>query len=364
MPGLLSDEELEAYSRQIVLRDIGYGGQLKLKEGTVSLVGLGGLGSPIATQLTAMGVGHIRLMDRDVVERSNLQRQHLYGVDSIGYPKVEAAAERLSRLNPDVDLKLIPLSLGPRSVEIIVKGADVVVDGLDRMSPRYMLNRAAVKAGVPYVFGAAIEMFGNVSTIIPRITPCLECFVPGLNDELLPTCAVAGVHPSIIGIIASIQAAEAVRILLGETPQLAGKLLYCDLRNLTFDSIPVSRVEECAICGQNSKAVSQGPQWQPIEELCSRGGKRSFVVNTDVDLSLDLGKICRAIREEGHQVKVESTIGLTFVCKQGFTVSLLKSGVMLVEGAADRSEVTRLYQQLTGKAIEAGEYQERASWLA
>jgi len=352
LPGLLSDEELEAYSRQIVLRDIGYEGQLKLREGRVSLVGLGGLGSPIATQLTAMGVGHLRLFDRDVVERSNLQRQHLYGVDSIGYPKVEAAAERLRRLNPHVEFELVALSVGPSNAEQVVKGVDMVVDGLDRMAPRYAVNRAAVRAGVPYVFGAAIEMFGNVSTILPRVTPCLECFLPGLNDDLLPTCAVAGVHPSIIGIVASIQVAEVVRLLLGEPPQLAGKLLYCDLRSLSFDTIPVSRVENCGVCGEGLKVAPPEPEWQPIEELCSRGGKRSFIVNTDVDLGLDLGRICRVIREEGLEVKVETPTGLTFTDKQGYAASLLKSGIMLVEGAADRREVAELYRQLTGIAIE------------
>ncbi|MEM2905730.1 MAG: HesA/MoeB/ThiF family protein [Candidatus Bathyarchaeia archaeon] len=353
MPGLLSDEELEAYSRQIVLRDIGYAGQLKLKEGTVSLVGLGGLGSPIATQLTAMGVGHLRLVDRDVVERSNLQRQHLYSVDSIGYPKVEAAAERLKRLNPNVDLELLPLSVRSSNAELIVKGADVVVDGLDRMAPRYALNRAAVKAQVPYVFGAAIEMFGNVSTILPGSTACLECFLPGLNDDLLPTCAVAGVHPSIIGIVASIETAEAVRVLLGENPQLAGRLLYCDLRSLSFDMIPVSRVENCAVCGRPVEEVAPQPRWKPIEELCSRAGKRSYIVNVDVDLRLDLASICRRIRDRGLQVKIESPTGLRFVYKQGCNASLLSSGIMLVEGAADENEVAELYQQITGRNIPA-----------
>jgi hypothetical protein len=198
-------------------------------------------------------------------------------------------------------------------------------------------------------------MFGNVSTIVPRSTACLACFLPGLNDELLPTCAVAGVHPSIIGIVASIQTAEAVRVLLGEAPQLAGKLLYCDLRSLSFDMIPVSRVENCAVCGQPAGALEAQLQWQPIEELCSRGGKRSFVVNTDVDLHLDLGSICRDIRDQGLQVKAESPTGLTFVCRQGCTASLLRSGIMLVEGASDRNEVADLYRQLTGRSIETGE---------
>lgn len=351
MPSLLSDEELEFYSRQIVLRDIGYAGQLMLKEATVAVAGLGGLGSPLATQLTAMGIGHVRLIDRDIVEKSNLQRQHLYGVDVIGRPKVEAAAERLRRLNPHVELEPVPLSIGPRSAELLLKGADVVVDGLDRMTPRYALNRAAVRLGVPYVFGAAIEMFGNTSTILPKTTPCLECFMPGLNDELLATCAVVGVHPSIIGMIASVQASETIRLLLGETPRLAGRLLYCDLRALTFDAISISRHEQCPICGEGAEAARTEVAFQAVEELCSRGGRRSFIVNSDVDMNLDVATTSRAIEEEGYEARVQGGSSISFASKHGVTATLLKSGILLVEGASDQSEVARLYRALTGVSV-------------
>jgi adenylyltransferase/sulfurtransferase len=206
----LSERELDFYSRQIVLTEIGYNGQLKLRNARVCLVGLGGLGSPAALQLVAMGVGYLRLVDRDVVELSNLQRQHLYGVNFVGYPKVEVAAKRLRELNPNIEIEPLPLSLNANNAEDVVKDMDVVIDGLDRMSPRYAVNKACLKLEVPYVFGAAIMTYGSVSTIIPNKTPCLECFQGNLEDDSMPTCAVVGVHPSVLSIIASVEVSEAV----------------------------------------------------------------------------------------------------------------------------------------------------------
>ncbi|MCP8315507.1 MAG: HesA/MoeB/ThiF family protein, partial [archaeon] len=225
----LSDDELEIYSRQIVLSDIGYEGQLRLLNSKVCLVGLGGLGCPAALQLVAMGIGYLRIIDRDIVERSNLHRQTLYDINSLYYPKVEVAAKKLSRLNPSVKIDPIPASLNADNAEEMIKDMNVVVDGLDAIEPRYALNWACVKHKVPYVFGAAIEAYGTVSTIIPRETPCLECFIGGLKNEMLPTCGVVGIHPSLPSIISSLEVSEAVRIILGEKPHLLNSLLYFDL---------------------------------------------------------------------------------------------------------------------------------------
>ncbi|MBS7654597.1 HesA/MoeB/ThiF family protein [Candidatus Bathyarchaeota archaeon] len=163
----LSESELEFYSRQIALSEIGYGGQLKLANSSVCIAGLGGLGSPVALQLAAMGVGHIRLVDQDIVELSNLHRQILYGANFVGYPKVEVAAKRLKELNPHIEVEPLPISINADNAEDIVKGMDVIVDGLDRMTPRYAINRACQKNSVPYIFAAALMTFGNISTILP-----------------------------------------------------------------------------------------------------------------------------------------------------------------------------------------------------
>ncbi|MFQ6075639.1 MAG: ThiF family adenylyltransferase, partial [Candidatus Bathyarchaeia archaeon] len=305
----LTDEELEIYSRQIVLRDIGYKGQLRLRRARVCVVGLGGLGCPTATQLTAMGVGHLRLVDRDVVERSNFHRQHLYTIDTIGYPKVEAAAKRLGELNPGVDIEALTLSVNPDTSDEIVRGVDVVVDGLDSVEARYAINRACLKHGVPYVFGAAIETFGNVSTFIPGETPCLECLYHDLRDGVLPVCAVVGVHPSVLGIVSSLQVSEAVRLVLGERPRLAGKLLFVDVRNMSFDEFSLLQWPKCPVCGDGASEEAFPLRRRLIEEVCGRGGKRVFIVNPKDNLSLDIGGLYKLVRGKGAEVKAKASLG-------------------------------------------------------
>jgi len=342
----LSDRELEFYSRQIVLPDIGYNGQLKLKNARVCVVGLGGLGSPAALQLAAMGVGHLRLVDRDVIELSNLQRQHLYGVDYLGYPKVEVAAKRLNVLNPNIEVEPLPLSLNSNNAEDILKDVDVVVDGLDRMTPRYALNRACQKLGVPYVFGAAIMTFGNVSTIIPGETPCLECFHGNLDDEMLPTCAVVGVHPSILSIIASVEVSEAVRIILGEKPRLANKILHCDVGNMEFEEVEISKAENCPVCGSSPLGPPMRLKQKLVTEVCGREGKRVFVITPKENLKLNMSELYSHIKDMGFNIKVRADLGLTFDAGLKSAASILKSGIMIIEGVDGEKEAYNLYKKI------------------
>lgn len=341
----LSEEELEYYSRQMVLAKIGATGQMRLKHARACVVGLGGLGSLLSMQLASMGVGHLRLVDRDVVEMSNLQRQHLYGVDVVGYPKVEAAASRLSRLNPHIEVEPLPLSLNANNAERILRGVDVVVDGLDRMAPRYALNRACVKLGIPYVFGAVITHIGNVSTIIPGETACLECFQGGVDDDALPTCAVVGVDPSIIGIVASIQAAEAVRILTGRRPNLANTLLFCDLEGLTFERIELAKANTCPVCGMTPRSEPLHIKHELVEEICGREGRRVFVIAPD-GVDLNLGALNRRMMELGYSLDVRANLGTTFSNPSGVKGSVLKSGVTILEGIGSREEAAQLHRQL------------------
>ncbi len=341
----LSNEELEFYSRQIVLTEIGYNGQLKLKNARVCIVGLGGLGSPAALQLAALGVGHLRLVDHDVVELSNLQRQHLYGAGYLGYPKVEVAAKRLSDLNPNIEIESIPLSVNIDIAADIVRGIDVVVDGLDRMTPRYALNRACQKAEVPYVFGAAIMTFGNVSTIIPGKTPCLECFQGNLDDEMLPTCAVVGVHPSILSIIASVEVSEAIRVILGEDPHLAGKILHCDIGKMEFEKIEILRARNCPVCGSKPLGSLMPLQEKLVTEVCGRKGKRVFIITPKKDLKLDMSKLQSHLSDKGFRVKVKADLGITFSNEKG-TSSILKSGIMIAEGASSEKEAYDFFKDI------------------
>src|SRR3972149_232305 len=268
----LSNMELEFYSRQIILPDSGYKGQLKLRNSKVCVVGLGGLGSPAALQLAAMGVGFLRLVDRDVVELSNLQRQHLYSVNFVGYPKVEVAARRLRELNPNIEIEPLPLALNVNNAEEIIRDMDVVVDGLDLMTPRYALNRACLKLGVPYIFGAAITTCGSASAIIPGKTACLECFQGNLEDNMLPKCAIVGVHPSILNITASVEVSEATRIIVGKEPRLANKILHCDIGDMTFEEVEISKAENCPVCGSKASVAPIPLKQKLVTETCGRKG--------------------------------------------------------------------------------------------
>ena len=344
IPGFL-DAEIEYYSRQIVLDSIGLSGQRKLKNAKVCVIGLGGLGSPIVIKLATMGVGHLRVVDRDIVEASNLQRQHLYGMEMLGYPKVEAAAMRVSGLNPHIEVEPIPMSVTPGNAEWIVDGMDVVVDGLDMMTPRYALNRACVKLDIPFVFGAAITNVGSTSTIVPRKTPCVECFQGGIDDDDLPTCAVAGVHPSILNIIASIQVSETVRLIMGRKPNLAGAIMYCDLEDLSFERIELARVSSCPVCGSNPTSEPVPLKNNSLEEICGRDGKRVFVFSPDEDLCIELTSLNAKLELLNFHITVKAKFGTSFV-KGALKGSVLSSGVTVIEGVNGPEVARRIRSEI------------------
>lgn len=343
----LSEEELQYYSRQIVMTEMGYNAQLKLKGSRVCLVGLGGLGSPAAMQLAAMGVGHLRIVDRDVVELTNLHRQHLYGVDDVGYPKVEAAAKRLRGLNPYIHVEPLPFSVNEATAAELVRDVDVVVDGLDSMAARYAINRACIKAGVPYVFGAAITTNGNLSTIVPGETACLECFYGRLDDKNLPKCGVVGVHPSLVNIIASLEVSEAIRILVGRQPRLANKLLHFDLDEIEFNEISLQKVECCPVCGSNASGSPMPLKRELVEEVCGRKGRKVFVVVPKENLDLNLGDLKNYLKKKGFRLQVEAELGLTFGLRD-VKASVLKSGILILEGVKEKAEALKFFSELTG----------------
>jgi len=241
----LSEEERGYYSRQIMMDEIGAKGQVKLKKSKVCVVGLGGLGSVASMQLAGMGVGFLRVVDGDLVDVSNLHRQHLYSTDREGKSKVEAAAERLRSLNPYIVVEPVKCSVNEGNAEEIVQGMDVVVDGLDNMKSRYAVNRACVKLAVPYIFGAVATTMGNASTIVPGKTVCLECFYRYKSGK----SEIVGVHPSAVSIIASIQVSEAIKLLTDQEPNLVNKLFNFDLNSLEMNLVAVSKVNSCPVCG-------------------------------------------------------------------------------------------------------------------
>ena len=329
------------------MTEMGYNAQLKLKQSKVCLLGVGGLGSPAAMQLAAIGVGHLRIVDRDIVELTNLHRQHLYGIEDIDYPKVEAAAKRLRQLNPYIKVEPLTLSVNKETVEKLVKDMDVVVDGLDNMKARYAVNRACIKYKIPYVFGAAITTTGNVSTIMPNETACLECFYGNLNDKNLPKCGVVGVHPSVINVIASIEVSEAIRIITGKKPRLVNKLLYFDLDELEINEIELSKVEECPICGNNQTKPKLSLKHELVEEICGRKGKKVFLYIPKKNLDFDFDNIKKYFNKKGIKAKVEGKLGLTFESDE-IKTSFLKSGIIILEGIKEKNEAYKFFKKFTG----------------
>ncbi|MDH5745788.1 MAG: HesA/MoeB/ThiF family protein [Candidatus Bathyarchaeota archaeon] len=346
----LNKKEQELYSRQIVLREIGYNGQLRLKNARVCIIGLGGLGSLIATQLTAMGVGHIRLVDRDVVEIANLHRQYLYDTKVLGRSKAEVAAERLALLNPYVNLEPSTISINSENAEEVIEGMDVVADGLDAMKPRYAINRACVKLKTPYVFGSAVMTHGNASTIIPKETPCLECFFGNIEDANMPKCAVVGVHPSILGLIASVEVSEVIRVLLGREPVLRGRLLFSSLEELSMDLVDVLRNELCPVCGEESVTEPFHSERELVEEVCGREGKRTLMVIPKEDLKLQISKLSEILENKGFHIETEGRLSITSTRGEQ-KVSIMQSGVMIGEGIGEKENLITLYRDIITNSL-------------
>lgn len=337
----LSSEEIKRYSRQIALREIGLEGQKKLKNSRVSIVGVGGLGCFSSIQLASMGVGYIRLIDQDVVDITNLHRQILYDTESLGYPKVEAAQKRLLALNPNVEVEPLPLTINEETAVEAVKGVDVVIDGLDHFAPRYAINKACVEQGVPYVYGGALETYGNVGTIIPRKTACLECFTGRISDEGSPTCETVGVLPSVLAVVASIQVSEALHLLLGSDPSLANKVLFIDIDSLSFTSFDLVKRGNCQICRETSIKTKSFVEPRVVE-LC---GKDSFMASPRDPLTLNLAEVADILKKR-FEIKLYSNFGISFEHSNGVTISLMKTGNALIKGVSFKEDAIKIYNEL------------------
>ncbi len=243
-------EEIARYSRHLTLPEIGPGGQTKLKRSSVLVIGAGGLGAPVSLYLAAAGVGRIGLVDFDRVESSNLQRQVLFGDTDVGRRKVEAARERLSSINPFVILDTHEVRLVPGNAPDLMAGYDLVVDGTDNFPTRYLVNDASVLAGKPYIYGSVYRFEGQASVFAAPDGPCYRCLFPDPPPPgTVPNCAESGVLGVLPGIIGSIQAAEAIKWLLGIGSSLVGRLLLFDALEMRFRELKLRKDPHCPICG-------------------------------------------------------------------------------------------------------------------
>ena len=257
VPQSLNDEQRDRYSRHLLLNEVGLEGQLKLLNARVLLLGAGGLGSPTALYLAAAGVGTIGIVDNDVVDRSNLQRQVIHTEDRIGTPKVESAAAAIANLNPDVEVVQHPVRIDASNIMEIISNYDIVVDGVDNFPTRYLLNDATVRLGIPVVSASILGFEGQLSVFAPYQGPCYRCLFPvPPPPELAPSCGANGVLGVLPGTMGLLQATEVVKLILGEGDPLVGRLLLYDALAAEFTTLKISRDPECPICSREPGAIS------------------------------------------------------------------------------------------------------------
>jgi molybdopterin/thiamine biosynthesis adenylyltransferase/rhodanese-related sulfurtransferase len=275
-PVILSAEQKQRYSRHLLIPEVGSAGQARLLGSKALLIGAGGLGSPAALYLAAAGVGTIGIVDFDVVDLSNLQRQILHTNDRIGERKVESARKTIEALNPDV--KVVPHEemLVAENVDRIINGYDVIVDGTDTFETRYLLNDAAVAKNIPVIHASVFRFEGQLTTFIPYEGPCYRCLYPTPPPpELAPGCSVAGVLGVVPGIMGMLQANEALKVLLGLGDTLAGRLLLFDALDTTFTELRLRRDPACPVCSTEAVAARAEGRPLPIPSFAAVGAASS-----------------------------------------------------------------------------------------
>ena len=247
-----SNEQLERYSRHIILSEVGVKGQKKLMDAKVLIIGAGGLGSPAALYLAAAGVGIIGIADADAVDLSNLQRQVIHATPDVGKAKVYSAKETMEAINPDVRVNTYPFFINSENIMDLVAGYDFIIDGTDNFPAKFLINDACVLSKKPFSHAGIIRFKGQLMTYVPGEGPCYRCvFKEPPPPDAVPTCRQAGVIGAIGGVIGSLQAMEAIKYIIGQGDLLTGYLLTYDALKMEFRKIKLPRVKDCAVCGES-----------------------------------------------------------------------------------------------------------------
>ncbi|HYK95723.1 MAG TPA: molybdopterin-synthase adenylyltransferase MoeB [Candidatus Dormibacteraeota bacterium] len=261
-PATLTPAQQARYSRHLLIPEVGPNGQAKLLDAKVLIVGAGGLGSPSALYLAAAGVGTLGIVDFDVVEASNLQRQVIHSTERLGHKKVDSARQTIEALNPDVRVVACDEMLLADNVERLIAGYDVILDGTDTFETRYLLNDAAVAAGIPVVHASVFRFEGQLTTFVPYEGPCYRCLYPTPPPpELAPGCSVAGVLGVVPGIMGLLQANEVLKVLLGIGEPLVGRLLLFDALDGAFSEVRLQRDPTCPTCSDEARAARERGDW-------------------------------------------------------------------------------------------------------
>ncbi len=335
----------DRYSRQMITSVIGEEGQSKLLKSSILLIGCGGLGSAIATILVRAGVGKLRIVDRDFVEITNLQRQILFDEDDISsnIPKAVLAEKKLVRMNRDVRIEGIVADFNPANAESLAEGVDLIIDGLDNMEGRFLINDLSVKRGIPWIYGTCLSTYGMTFNIIPGKTPCLRCIYDKFENRSL-TCETVGIIGPIAVLIASIQSTEAMKILTGNENDLRNDLLFVDLWKNEFEKIPISHLkkEDCPACGRGKFEFLGGKNISSTVSIC---GNESIQVNPPLSKSIDIEKSVENLKRYGTVIFNEYLVKLFY---ENYEITIFKDGRAIIKGTSDSSIAKSLYSKFVG----------------
>ncbi len=337
------DENFERYARQTRLPEIGAEGQQKLSQSSALVIGCGALGSTLANTLVRAGIGSIRIVDRDVLELNNLQRQVLFDEEDVaaGLPKAEAAVSKLRRINSSVQIDGHVTDVTPKNIESLMSDVSLVLDATDNFESRYVINDAAVKHAKPWIYGGVIGMTGMTMNVLPGKGPCLRCVFPTAPPAgSFPTCETAGVLNTVPAVIASIQATEALKILCGDEPSL--QMVYVDMWKQTFRQMAVSRDEDCPACGLNKFDFLSTEETAWTTTLC---GRNAVQITPGEGVRLELKKLGDELATMG-QVSFNGSV-LRFVIND-HEMLLFPDGRAMINGTDDEMLARSLYARYIG----------------
>ena len=339
-------ERLHRYSRQMILPSIGIEGQNKLLLARVAVLGVGALGTNLASSIVRAGVGFVRLVDRDFIEDHSLQRQVLFDEDDIkaNLPKAIAAAEKLRRINHHVTVDPVVTDINPDNIESLITDCDLILDGADNFELRMLLNDACIKHHKPWIYGAVIGTYGMTMPILPEQGPCFRCFISDLPAPgSTPTCDTAGVLGTMPQVIAALQVTEAIKLLTGHPDQLIRDLRYVDIWHNEFEQLQVMKSEgECPACELRNFEFLEGKHYTRSETLCGRDAVQVKPHNVAVQ---DLKFLAERLGQVG-EVQVNAYLLRLFT--GDYEITLFKDGRAIIYGTEDEGVARSLYAQYFG----------------
>ena len=338
--------ELDRYSRQILLTEIGREGQARLLSSSAAVIGCGALGSVITSSLVRAGVGRVRIADRDYIELNNLQRQILFDETDIakGLPKAIAAAEKLRRVNSQVRVEPLVVDVDAANVDEIIGDVDLVFDGTDNFEARLLVNDACVKLGIPWVYGAATGTYGMSMVIIPHKTPCFRCFLADLPAPgTTPTCDTVGVLGATVSIVASLQVAEGLKLLMGREEALHGKFIYVDAWEGTLEQVDFGKTAtSCPTCDLDQFDFLEAKVGSHVATLC---GREAVQVNVRGAARVSFPSLASRLKSVGQVFFNEYMLRFSV---DSYELTVFPDGRAIIKGTTDAAQARALYARYIG----------------